>query len=151
MEGSGSGLEGFLVEGSGTGSAKAGWLKVDGAVRWLTAGDGRVDLYEPQARGGREGRAGPGPGPGPGPGVGAGARAEELKLVYSFEAEWVKRIVTERSREKPAFVVSWGHRPNGPARPAAPSSPPPPSPPPIAPSAAPPVRHNRVPVKTPGL
>ena len=41
-----SGLETFLVEGTGAGGAQTGWLKVDGAVRWLSAGGGKVDLYE---------------------------------------------------------------------------------------------------------
>ena len=83
------GLEGFLVEGTGAVGAQTGWLKVDGAVRWLSAGAGKVDLYEVPEGAGRGRPA-----------------AGDLKLVYSFEADWVKRVVVERSREKPAFVVS---------------------------------------------
>ena len=84
-----SGLETFLVESTGAGGAQTGWLKVDGAVRWLSAGGGKVDLYEVPEGTGRTRPA-----------------AGDLKLVYSFEADWVKRVVAERSREKPAFVVS---------------------------------------------
>ena len=106
------GLEGFLVEGTGAGGAQTGWLKVDGAVRWLSAGAGKVDLYEVPEGAGRGRPA-----------------AGDLKLVYSFEADWVKRVVVERSREKPAFVVSAFPR----AHPMAASPPPPPPLPPSRP------------------